>query len=67
MGALGRFSHEFYPPKLKLRKHIKHEFSVKRGGLGAFVSKKSTASFFAPQVARTTLGGGFRTSFVDQN
>jgi hypothetical protein len=29
--------------------------------------KKSTASFFAPQVARTALGGGFRTSFIDRN
>jgi hypothetical protein len=55
----GRDSHEVCRPKPKLRKHTKHEFWVKRGGLGAFVMKKSTASFFAPQMARTTLGAGF--------
>ena len=63
----GGFSHEFCRPKPKLRKRTKHEFWVKRGGLGEFVSKISTACFFAPQVARTALGGGFRTSFVDRN
>jgi hypothetical protein len=35
--------------------------------LGAFVLKNSTASFFAPEVARMALGGGFRTSYVDRN
>jgi hypothetical protein len=40
------------------RKRTKHEFWVKRGGFGAFVSKNSTASFFASNVARTALGAG---------
>src|SRR5579859_1872822 len=31
------------------------------------IRKKSIASFFAPQVARTALGVGIRTSFVDRN
>jgi hypothetical protein len=53
----GRVWHEFCRPKPKLQKRIKHEFWVKWGGLGAFVSKKSTTSFFAPQVARTALRG----------
>jgi hypothetical protein len=35
--------------------HTKHEFWVKRGGLCAFISKKSTASFFTSTVARTAL------------
>jgi hypothetical protein len=63
----GRVSQEFFRPKPKLQKRTTHEIWDKRGGLGAFISKKSTASFFAPQVARTTLGGGFRTSFIDRN
>jgi hypothetical protein len=50
-----------------VRKHTKHEFRVKWGGLGAFVLKYSTPSFLAQEVARTALGGGFRTSFVDRN
>jgi hypothetical protein len=58
-GHRGRVSHEFCRPKLKLRKRTKHEFWVKRGGLGAFVSKKSTSSFFASNVARTALGRAF--------
>jgi hypothetical protein len=29
----------------------------KRGGLGAFVAENSTASFFAPKVAKTVLQG----------
>ncbi len=49
-----------------MRKHSGLEFSVKQGGLGAFNSKKSAAIFFAPLVARTALGVGFRTSFVDR-
>jgi hypothetical protein len=64
---LGQVSHEFCRPRPRLQKCTKHEFWVKRGGLGAFISKKSTASFFAPQVARTALTGGFRMSFVDRN
>jgi hypothetical protein len=63
----GQVSHEFCRAKTKQRKHTKHEFWVKRGGFGAFVSKSSTASFFASTVARTALGGGFGTSFVDRN
>jgi hypothetical protein len=59
----GRVSHEFCRPKPKLQKRTKHEFWVKRGGLGAFVSKKSTATCFVPEVAKKALGGGFRTSF----
>jgi hypothetical protein len=59
--------HEFCRPKPKLRKCTKHDFWVKRGGLCAFILKISTASFFAPQVARTTLVGEFGTSFVDRN
>ena len=35
--------------------------------MGAFVSKKSIASFFASTMARTALAGGFRTSFVNRN
>jgi hypothetical protein len=50
-----------------VRKRTKHEFWVKRGGLGAFVLKNSTASFFAPEVAKMALGNWFRTSFVDRN
>src|SRR5579859_5711526 len=52
---------------MKLRRHTRHEFCVKRGGFGAFDSKKATATFFAPQVARTALGVGFFTSFVGRN
>src|SRR5579859_5465832 len=66
-GPRGRVSHEFCWSKPKLRKHTGHEFWVKRVGLGAFDSKKSTATFFAPQVARTALEVGFRTSFVGRN
>ena len=50
-----------------MQKHTGHEFWVKRGGLGASDSKKSTACFFAPEVARAALGVGFLTSFVDRN
>jgi len=50
-----------------MRKHTKHEFWVKWGGLGAFVLKNSTASCFIPEVARKALGGVFRTSSVDRN
>jgi hypothetical protein len=60
-------SHEVCRPKPKLRKQTKHDFWDKQGGLGAFVLEKSTASFFAPQVARKVLWGGCRTSFVDRN
>jgi hypothetical protein len=63
----GRVSHEFCRPKPKLRKHTKHEFWVKWGGSGAFVSKTSTEVFSLHPVARTALGGGFRTRFVDRN
>jgi hypothetical protein len=49
-----------------VRKWTKHEFWVKRGGLGAVVLKNSTASFFALDVARTALLGRFCTSFVNQ-
>ena len=66
-GPRGRVSYKFYRPKSKLRKSMKHEFWVKWGGLGAFVLKKSTTSFFGPQVARTALGGGFRMTFVNRN
>src|SRR5579859_3405759 len=66
-GPRGRVLHEFWRPKPKLRKHTRHEFWVKRGGLGAFDWKKSTATFFAPDVARTALGVGFCTSFGDRN
>jgi hypothetical protein len=52
----GRVSREFCQPKPKLRKRTKQEFWVKWGGLGAFILKKSTRSFFAPQVARRALG-----------
>jgi hypothetical protein len=41
--------------KPKLRKRNKHEFWVKRGGLGAFVAENSTARFFVPKVAKTAL------------
>src|SRR5579859_3883299 len=63
----GWVSHEFWRPKLKLRKHTRHEFWVKRGGLGVFDSKKPVATFFAPHVAGTALGVGFHTSFGDRN
>src|SRR5579859_663049 len=79
-GPRGRVFHEFCWPKPKLRKHTRHEFWVKRGGFGAFDSKKATATFFAPYVAQkstatffaphvvgTALGVGFRTSFGDRN
>jgi hypothetical protein len=49
----------FYHRKPKLRKRNKHEFFVKRGGLGAFVAENSTASFFVPKVAKTALSGEF--------
>jgi hypothetical protein len=62
-GPRGRVSHE----RLKLRKCTKHEFWFKQGGLGAFISKNSTASFFASTVGRTALGGGFRMSFINRN
>jgi hypothetical protein len=52
----------FFCRKPKLRKRNKHEFVVKRGGLGAFVAKNSTASFFVPKVAKTDLPGEFRTA-----
>jgi hypothetical protein len=45
-GPRGRVLHEFCRPKPKLRKRTKHEFWVKRGGLGAFVSKKINYKFF---------------------
>ena len=35
----------FVRQKPKLRKRNKHEFWVKRGGLGAFVAENSAASF----------------------
>jgi len=66
-GPPGRVSHLFWRPKPKLRKHTRHEFCVKRRGLGAFDWKKSTATCFAPDVARTALGVGFCTSFGDRN
>jgi hypothetical protein len=66
-GPRGRVSHEFCRPKPKLRKRTKHECWVKRGESGAFISKKSIASFFASIVAGTALVSGFRTSFVDRN
>jgi hypothetical protein len=49
-----------YGRKPKLGKRNKHEFWVKRGGLGAFVVKNSTARLFVPKVARTALPGAFR-------
>jgi hypothetical protein len=48
-----------YRRKPKLQKRNKHESWVKRGGLGAFVAENSTASFFAPKVAKTVLQGEF--------
>jgi hypothetical protein len=45
----------------KLQKRNKHEFWVKRGGLGAFVAENSTARFFVPKLAKTALQGEFRT------
>src|SRR5579859_2518955 len=66
-GPRGRVSHEFWRPKPKLRKHTRHEQWVKRGGLGAFDSKKSTVTFFAPHVARTAPEVGIGTSFGDRN
>ena len=47
--------------KPKLRKRNKHEFWAKPGGLGAFVAKNDTASFFVPKVAKTGLPTEFRT------
>jgi hypothetical protein len=63
----GRVSHEFYQPRPKAHKRTKHEFWVKWDGLGAFVSNKSTSSFYASTVARTALGGEFRMNFVNRN
>jgi hypothetical protein len=52
----------FFRRKLKLRKRNKHEFWVKRGGLGAFVAENSTASFlFQKSLERPP--GEFRTLF----
>jgi hypothetical protein len=55
----GRALRRLYRRKPKLRKRNKHESWVKRGGLGAFVAENSTASFFAPKVAKTVLQGEF--------
>jgi hypothetical protein len=63
----GQLSHEFCRAKTKQRKRTKHEFWVKRGGFGAFVSKNSTASFFASTRGQNCPRGGFGTSFVDRN
>ncbi len=35
--------------------------------MGAFDSKKSTPTFFAPRLSRTAHGVGFRTRFADLN
>jgi hypothetical protein len=51
----------FFRRKTKLQKRNKHEFWVKRGGLGAFVAENSTASFLVPKVAKMDLPGEFRT------
>jgi hypothetical protein len=51
----------FVPSKTETTKRNKHESWVKRGGLGAFVAENSTASFFAPKVAKTVLQGEFAT------
>jgi hypothetical protein len=50
----------------KLQKRNKHEFWVKRGGLGALVAENSTASFFVPKVAITDLPGEFCTVFLSK-
>jgi hypothetical protein len=64
---LWRVSDEFCWPKPKLQKRTKHEYWVKRGGLGVFISKNAMATCFVPEVAKKALGGRFRTSCVDQN
>ena len=56
----------FVPSKTELRKRNKHEFWVKRGGLGAFIAKNSYASFFVPKVAKTDLPGEFSTVLLSK-
>ena len=51
--------------KPKLQKLNKHEFWLKRGGLGAFVAKNSTARFFVPKVARFPPGRVSRRCSVE--
>jgi hypothetical protein len=62
-GPPGRVSHRFLVENRNSENDNKHEFWVKRGGLGAFVAENSTASFFVPKVARTDLRASFAPLF----
>src|SRR5919201_1892114 len=54
---------QFFVLEPKLQKRAKHEFWVKRDGLGASIAKNSTASFFVPKVSRAALPAHFGIVF----